>query len=121
MPEQRQAGLGASGRCRPPAVREKLTRTRLRHYQLVSYFRIHLSLTQTLNGRAPEPSYLFRYMDEQQAGTTVPLGSAGGETRGRQLAEKVEQAGWGAGGTLSPGVGWYGRRNAGRPGVTEKK
>ena len=52
---------------------------------------------------------------------TVPLGSAGGETRGRQLAEKVEQAGWGAGGTLGPGVGWYGRGNAGRPGVTEKK
>lgn len=51
---------------------------------------------QTPSGRAPEPSYLLRYMDEQQAGTTVPLESAAEETRGRQLAE-VEQAGWGAG------------------------
>ena len=76
MPEQ---GAGpartpgdAGGRCRPPAVRRKQTRTRLRCYQLVSTLWIHLSVMQTPSGRAPERSYLLRYVDEQQAGTTVP-------------------------------------------------
>ena len=85
MPEQRRAGLGATGRCRPPAVREKLTRTRLRHYQLVRYFRIHLSITQTPNGRAPEPSYLLRYVDEQQAGDANVLSRGRAGLSAREL------------------------------------
>lgn len=129
-PEDRRASLGclsretgrpgAAGHCRPPAVRRKLTCTWLRHYQFVSYFWIRLSLTQTPNGRDPEPSYLLHYVAERQAGTTAPLESAGGEMRGRQLAEKVEQAGWGAGADSAQVWGGTARETRGGQGLRRK-